>query len=358
MPEHRDLNLQNFLHAAGPDLLEQYFLRLFRRAELPPYLVGMNPDYVLFLLDQIEEPLRAVILEDFRRVNDICHRDLGLPLTVAQCFHVPVPPDQKPQTIAIRLFLDHPKAFNLAWALYSHQASWGNISQHWLQQPAVRLDNETITRFTKELETFFVGRNQGSECRVSFYDLGEQVVILVLHGSHIRTVTCWQGRELAVNCFRQACDDVLIYDKHRAVLSVKAFSRIERDHYIHCFASLVLGNIALAADPERDLIYTLEPLQEGNFTWSSSGPISAVERVGAKIRMPQQGSPVVTIEGDGIDIAGGEVMAVKLKFTVSEDGKRDTVTFTIAPPCISNLVKKRHADVIASYLREKGILLR
>ena len=47
MPKHKDLNLLTFLKATSPDLVERYFLRWFRREQLPPYLVGMNPDYVL-----------------------------------------------------------------------------------------------------------------------------------------------------------------------------------------------------------------------------------------------------------------------------------------------------------------------
>ena len=76
MPKHRDWNLPNFLDATNPDLVERYVLRFFPRDEIPTYLVGMNRDYVLHVLGHIEEPLRAVITEDFHRVNAVCYKDL------------------------------------------------------------------------------------------------------------------------------------------------------------------------------------------------------------------------------------------------------------------------------------------
>ena len=79
MPQHRSLKIQRFLQATGPDLVEKYFLKLFPKEALPQYLIGMNPDYVLFILDQVDEPLKAVIIEDFHRVNDISQRRMDLP---------------------------------------------------------------------------------------------------------------------------------------------------------------------------------------------------------------------------------------------------------------------------------------
>ena len=358
MPEHRSLNFQSFISAVDLSLLDQYFQRLLQRESLSSGLEVTDPEQVLLILDQAEEPVRAVVLEDFRRINDICHRDLSLPFTAAARFDVPVAADQKPQTTAMKLFLDHPRAFNFAWALYSYQASWGNISQHWLQKLDIHTDGETVTNFTNEQEQFFSGRNQGSECRVSFYDEGRRLLILILHGSHIRTVTCWQDRELTMNSFRPACEDVLTYDKERAVLSVKASAGSDREHYVRSFARVILGNESLADSPQRDLIYTFEALREGSFAWSSSRKVSTVELVEAKLRLSHPGSPSVVIYGDGIDLSQGEIVTMKLRFTVSENGKQEPVVCSITPPCITDLVKKKCADSVSEYLRHKGILLR
>jgi len=114
MPKRKDWNLSRFLDAANPDLVEKYLLRFFRREQLSPYLIGMNPDYVLNVLNQIEEPLKSIITEEFHRINDVCYKDL--PSWAAQRFGIPVYPYEKSQTMALKLFLDQPRAFEFAWA--------------------------------------------------------------------------------------------------------------------------------------------------------------------------------------------------------------------------------------------------
>ena len=164
-----------------------------------------------------------------------------------------------------------------------------------------------------------------------------------------------------MNCFRPACEDVLIYDKARAVLSVKVSAMGDREHYVRSFAAFFLGDAALADDPDRDSIYTLEPLQTRRSDWAGNGRVSAVELRKAKLKPFNTSSEVRTVEGDGlllseVDQGRGELTEVKLRFTIVTDSREDKVTFTITPPCVTDAVKKRHAEVIAAYLREKGVL--
>ena len=361
MPKHRDWNLSSFLNATNPDLVERYVLRFFRRDELPPYLVGMNPDYVLHVLGQIKDPLRAVITEDFHRINDVCYKDL--PFRAAQRFGIPVQPYEKSHTTALKLFLDQPRAFEFAWALYSFAAAYASTSQHWLQGHETRADSGTIANFKKELQCFFAAQARGAHCRVYVFDHPDDTVILMLHGTPVRTVAFWQGSDIMTNPFRFACDDVLIYDKARAILSVKVSARGDREHYVRSFAAFFLGDGALADDPARDRIYTLEPLQTRPSDWVGNDIVSAVELRRAKLKPRGSSSEVRTVEGDGlplseVDQRRGELTEVKLRVTIVTDGGEDKVTFTITPPCVTDLVKKRHAEVIATYLREKGVLLR
>ncbi len=359
MPRRKDLKLATFLHATNPDLVEKYFLRLFRREQLPPYLIGMNPDYVLHALDQIDETLRAVIMEDFHRINDICYRDLAI--RAAQRFGVTLQPDEKPQAIALRLFLDHLRVFEFAWAIYAYTASYASISQHWLQRQDTRADSKTIADFKGELQSFFAAQARGNECCVYVYDEPDEMVIVVQHGSHLRTVPCWQDNEIGYNQFRLACEDVLIYAKRRALLSIKVSTPQDREYYVRFFAGLILGDGALVDHPERDLIYTLEPLENGDFDWAGNGRIAAVQRVESKFKLSEPHGEALIIRGEGsgaADMTRGELVEVKLRFTVDCDGRQEKVISTIVPPCFTDLVKKRHAEVIAGYLREKGVLLR
>jgi hypothetical protein len=195
------------------------------------------------------------------------------------------------------------------------------------------------------------------------YDEPDDTVILVLHGSRVRTVAFWQGADIVVNPFRFARDDVLIYDKARAILSVKVSTMADRERYVRSFAGLILGDASLADDPTRDRIFTLKPLQVSSSELAGNGRVSAVELRKAKLKLSTTGSETRTIEGNGLgltkaDLSCGELVEVKLRLTLTAGGRDDKVTFTIEPPCLTDVVKKRHAEAIADYLRGKGVLLR
>jgi hypothetical protein len=122
-----------------------------------------------------------------------------------------------------------------------------------------------------------------------------------------------------------------------------------------------MGDEALADHPERDLIYTLEPLQTGRFDWAGNGKVMAVELVGGRIKPNKPGYPALVIEGDKRDWLTpslGQLTEARLRFTIGENGKQEKITFNIVPPCITDLVKKSQADAISDYLRRTGVLLR
>jgi len=74
-----------------------------------------------------------------------------------------------------------------------------------------------------------------------------------------------------MNFLHPVCEGVLVYDKARTVLSVKVPARGDRERYLRSFAGLILGDPALADDPQRDKVYTLRPLQTRQFDWAGDG---------------------------------------------------------------------------------------
>lgn len=360
MPKPKDFNLSTFLSTVNPDLIERYLLRFVPEEQLPPRLMGMNRDYVGYVLEK-NDTLKTAITEELRRINDACYRDL--PKVAAKRFGVPAPGYETSQSTALGLFLDHSPVFDFAWALYSFNSAYARISQHWLQVHDVRADSQIITNLRTELQSYFAAQARGNLCQVHLFNQPDETVILVLHGSYLRTVAFWQGPDIKMSPFRFACNDVLIYDKAHAVLSVKAPARGDCEYYVPTFARLVLGNAALAENPERDRIYTLEPLQTRPSDWVGNGKVSAVELRKAKLKPFSDGSETRTVEGDGlplseVDPRHGELVEAKLRFTITTDSREDKVMTTITPPCSTDLVKKRHAEIIADYLREKGVLRR
>jgi len=298
--------------------------------------------------------LRTVITEDFHRMHAICYRELAN--MAARRFGVPGC-DGKTEVVALNLFLDHPRVFEFAWAIYSYTASYANISQHWLQRHYARTGHETAANLEAELQSYFAAQGRGDECRLHVYDEPDELVISVLPGSQLRTIACLVGHEVTVNQFRPACEDVLIYDKPRALLSVKVSTPRDREYYVHCFARLILGDEALADHPERDQVYTLQPLQTDGLRWATDGKVIGLEMVKGTMKPHEPGHPVLIVEGDRrdwLEPSRGQLVEAELRFTITEDGREKKVTFNIHPPCITDLVKKRYADEISDYLREKG----
>jgi hypothetical protein len=53
-----------------------------------------------------------------------------------------------------------------------------------------------------------------------------------------------------------------------------------------------------------------------------------------------------------------ELIDIKFRLIIENQGKEEKVTFEIAPPYVTGLPNKKHADIISAYLKENGVLLR
>ncbi|HEX77107.1 MAG TPA: hypothetical protein G4O03_01650 [Dehalococcoidia bacterium] len=372
MPRHRSLTLKKFITAINdtdPGLVERYFLQLIPKEKLPPYLMIMHYDYVRHLLEGLEdERLRGTIYEDLRRINDIGEKAMGTLVRTTKRFGIETNQNEKPQALAMRLFLDHPEAFDYAWAWYCYYYSTSKISQHRIDCQGFSIDVDKLDAFKEEVRSFFSDLAKGEECRVSHYEEDNEVVILVAHGSYIRTVARWEGREIKIESFRPAYEDILLYDKTRSLLCIKATLDKDREQYIKSFTNAILANPALAESPNRDKVYTLRPLQDGTFSWDGNEHITSIIPLEARLKLRGSTEPVVEIRSkdlrrtfeddlEGLDLASGELVYMKFRFTIEVEDKVEKITFIIAPPDVTDLAKKKHADIISAYLKENGVQL-
>ena len=67
----------------------------------------------------------------------------------------------------------------------------------------------------------------------------------------------------------------------------------------------------------------------------------------------------MTLEDDLSDISldSGRLVHAKFKFRIETEESERNVTFEITPPNVTDLTKKRHADIISDYLKENGVKL-
>ena len=367
MPSHRELNREKFIVAVNhsdPSLLERYMSTRVGEEKFTPHLGVLNCDYIDNILNNLDEQSRELILEDFRRLNDICERITRHVFSTSLLFDVGNQPDETPQARAMRLFLDYPKAFEYAWSLYCIFGTLGKISWHRIPCQDFIFDEKKRLEFERELKDYFREAAKGENCEVTLFDDTDRIVLFIDRGSYFRTISYWQDRRRITSPIRPVCEDTILYDKTCGQLGITPLSR-DREQYIRSFTR-VIGYPALADSPDRDNVYTLRPIVDGTFSWDGNEYITSIIPVEARLKLKGPTETVINIrsknlrrtleqEFGGTTLSLVELTHIKLRFTLAMDGKEDKVTFVITPPYATDLIKKRHSTIITEYLKENGV---
>ena len=130
-----------------------------------------------------------------------------------------------------------------------------------------------------------------------------------------------------------------------------------------------MGNPLLANSPDRDRVYVLDPILKGGFSWAGNEFIKSIVPVEAKLNIKGATEAVMDIRSQDLrltleqdlntsNLSFMELKDVKLRMIIVTEGKEEKVTFEIVPPYATDLPKKKHADIIAAYLKENGVQLR
>lgn len=167
---------------------------------------------------------------------------------------------------------------------------------------------------------------------------------------------------------RPANEDILQFDKNNSVLSIMAPYQKDKVNYISAFTETILGDKSQTERPDRDATYTLEPLQKGSFSFAGNEVITSITLLEVKLAMRGVTSPAVVISSSdvlrtlkddlhGISLSSGDLVHAKFMFILEIDRNPRKITFEITPPNVTDLTKKKHADIISAYLKENGVKL-
>jgi hypothetical protein len=368
MPRHRGLTLTKLVNAIDPELMERYFTeKLPPDVQLPARFV-MSPKAVeVFMDDPRNAAAKEMVMEDLRTINDICEKAKNHVVRAYQQYGIAWDEDDCPENLAMRLFLDHKEAFDFAYTWFCYYQYSSAMSFHHMPG-AFRLTKRRVDAFRKEIKEWFRKLAKGKECIVTEYDEEDTAVILVKHGSYVRIVAYWKGDKIEMTSFRPANEDVLLYDKTAGLLRIKASLQKDRDQYIRSFARCIMGDESLADREDRDTLYTLKPLQNGNFNWNGNEQIKEVLLTEAKLQLPGSTRPVISVSsGDvkkslneslhGMNLGSGELVHARFRFVLKADGKKRRVSFVVSPPSRTDLTQKTYADIISAYLKQQGVEL-
>ncbi len=321
-----------------------------------------------FLDDLTDEELQRSILEDFTHINDICEKMMNILVKAINRYDIETSGEEQTQELAMHVFLHHPEAFDYAYDYYCLFNSTSKMSQYNITATDFEVTDEKVEKFKQRIIQFYSEQLKGQECLVRHYDDQDEVVIVVIHGSYKRSLSVWDGPEPKTLFFRPANEDILQFNKRTSVLSVKAPYQKDKENYIRAFTEAIIRDESQAERPDRDETYTLQPLQKGTFSFTGNEFIRDITLLEVKLAMREVGTPTIVISsGDviktlqdgvvGVDLSAGDIVHAKFRFTLDIDGKRRRVTFEITPPNVTDLTKKRHADIIGAYLKENGVKL-
>jgi len=368
MPRHRSLTLRKLVNAINWELMERYFReKVPPDAKLPVHIIMDTEAVEAFMKDPRNAEARGLLEEDLCRINDICEKGKNLLVRAHKYFGIQWEEGHTFENMAMKLFLDHPQAFEYAYAWFSYYHASNKMSYHRIPG-AFRLTKKKLDSFLAETEEWFKDLAKGPKCIITHYDEEDSTVILVKHGSYVRTVAYWKEDKIEIQSFRPASEDILLYKKETEILSIKASLAKDREQYIRAFSRCIMGDESLADSEQRDTIYTLKPLQNGSFNWDGNETIREIILTEVILKLPGGSEPVIKMSSKDvrktlaedipeIGLASGELTYAHFRFILDIDGKKQKVSFMIAPPDVSDLAQKKHVDIISDYLKQQGVKL-
>src|SRR5207249_618188 len=137
--------------------------------------------------------------------------------------------------------------------------------------------DEQMAHFVAGVQIWFANQAKGEQCIVRNFEDEGQAVILIQHGTYVHTVPFWRDGQVSITSFRPALEDVLVYEPHEGIIRIKAGLQKDRDEYLRFFATCIGGDERLADRAVQGEIFSLAPIQDGSFDFSSDGSIEKVE---------------------------------------------------------------------------------
>lgn len=368
MPRHRNLNLQKFVESIPEALLREYFQKKMENGKtLPLQEFGYNT-ISRFLEAAENEEFRDTVLEEFTCINDISEKVMNYLARAIKKYEIEINGKENKIELAMDIFLHHKKAYDYAYDFYCLFNATSQLSRHNLTAESFEVNPEKIDLFKKQISEFYNGSAKGQECIVRHYEEEDQTVIVIIRGSYKRSVTVWNKEKVHTIFFRPATEDILQYNQNASVLLIKAPYQNDKENYIRTFAETILGDKSQADREDRDKTLTLEPVQNGTFSYRGNEQIKSVTLLEVKLAMKGVTNPLIeikssnvrkTLENDitGINLNSGEIVHAKLCFGVSVDGKTKKVNVDITPPNVTDFSKKKYGEIIGDYLQENGVKL-
>jgi hypothetical protein len=363
--KHRGLNLQRFIYALPWDLFEAYFTQIDANVK-PEAWAWLNAEMLFkFLDDDSNAEASVVIVEDFRRINDLGFY-LNFLLHAYDRAGIVWREDEPGEAGAMRLFLGDREAFEYGWTLYVLQTTLARRCEFYFPAGELQPTPEQVERLRANLSGWFASIKRGDHCRTNVFLDGPRLYIRIARGKKLTTFARWRGHEVTFETFRPASEDVLTYEAAKSTLCLFGGNRRDRERYIRSVAEYVAEDVTLADTALNTPVISLEPFQKGTFSLAGD---SAIRRIWLQeVEFVDIHGTVQTLRGpylraslasQNLSLAELDLRLVGVRMEIQAEGdKRATdCVVVVQPPGFTDIAKQRHADIIESYFKQQGVKL-
>lgn len=286
--------------------------------------------------------------------------------------------------IALKCFLDAHEVFNTAsdLMLLETRVALDEFLGVNTDVPA-KLDARTKSAFERAAREYFASKVMGSYCRVGWYHDGNEIKIVVVHGTEVRTEWVVDKKREKVISFRPLGTSVLSYDPVGGHLKVGGLAKAHRPGIAALFATHMLGRPDQFSGESCCDLYTLAPVEERGFSFAfdhrydltiaqvrimeaqanrkvphpgkarppqTEWSVTINDRSNALVRMGQV-APTVTFGPGGYRLGH---LKFQVKFT-AEANRQPSVMVSIEPPRYARFRREVHEAQIMELLRRNGL---
>ena len=167
------------------------------------------------------------------------------------------------------MFLDHPGVFDAAsdmMALMARTSLAEFVGRD--EGVAAVIEGRAKTEFEVAAAAMFEQDMRSKYCRVGWYDDGDELVLVITHGSPITTTPVVHGDQERVISFRAADHAVLSYCATTGLLKMGGVAKARRADLAEFFADKVLARPGFFAGDDAQHLYTLDPIERAGFDFT------------------------------------------------------------------------------------------
>ncbi len=167
-----------------------------------------------------------------------------------------------PKHIALRVFLEHPDLFDSA-ADHMAMLTADRLHEYAGRERGVTIDltEEKIEAFRTAVAELFRDAFLGDYCRVGDYVDGDEINVVISHGSTVSTMPVVEGQQERVISVRQISHAVLRYSEHTGMLRLARVRKAQQPEIAELFASIILDRPGFFDGDDAQDLYTLRPAE-------------------------------------------------------------------------------------------------